>query len=108
MFKIEKTDKKACFRCGKNNHKQEFCFFKNKKCFRSKKIGHNASVCKSKKEFNNNINLINYVAPFYAKCKAFGNKFNMEIDTRSAVTLINKNIFNPCTHIGGQNRAQLP
>ncbi len=36
-----------CGRCGKNNHKAEDCYAKNKTCEKCQKIGHYANMCKS-------------------------------------------------------------
>ena len=39
--------KKACHRCGKNNHSADNCFYKEAICNKCKKKGHLAKVCRS-------------------------------------------------------------
>ena len=39
--------KKACHRCGKNNHSADNCFYKETICNKCKKKGHLAKVCRS-------------------------------------------------------------
>mgnify|MGYP000067250698 CR=1 FL=1 len=34
-----------CFRCGKNNHSSDTCFFRNSKCHGCKKVGHIVKKC---------------------------------------------------------------
>ncbi|UYV72469.1 K02A2.6-like [Cordylochernes scorpioides] len=37
-----------CFRCGNTNHREEQCFFKDKRCFKCQKLGHISRVCKNR------------------------------------------------------------
>ena len=39
---------KPCYRCGKNNHRQENCYFKESKCKNCGKIGHINKACKAR------------------------------------------------------------
>lgn len=36
---------KPCWRCGKNNHEPDKCYFKNTECFKCRKIGHIGKMC---------------------------------------------------------------
>jgi nucleoside-triphosphatase THEP1 len=38
----------ACTRCGKNNHEQSQCYFKDKVCHKCSKLGHTQKMCRSK------------------------------------------------------------
>ena len=37
---------KSCFRCGKNNHPPEQCYFRDSECFKCKRKGHISRQCK--------------------------------------------------------------
>ena len=41
--------KRSCYRCGRNNHSEKECRFKEAKCHKCGKLGHIASVCRAKK-----------------------------------------------------------
>lgn len=41
-----------CFRCGKNNHSEDKCFYKNSKCHKCKETGHLGRVCRSRQNVN--------------------------------------------------------
>ncbi|UYV83409.1 K02A2.6-like [Cordylochernes scorpioides] len=48
--KVRLRDEKKilkCFRCGNTNHREEQCFFKDKRCFKCQKLGHISRVCKN-------------------------------------------------------------
>ena len=40
VVNFNKVTRKNCFRCGKNNHSPEECFFKDKECYKCNKKGH--------------------------------------------------------------------
>ena len=42
----------TCHRCGKNNHSQEECQFRNAECFSCHTDGHIAAICNKKKSIN--------------------------------------------------------
>ena len=44
------SSSKPCYRCGKNNHDQADCWFKDKTCMNCNKIGHIAPVCRQPKQ----------------------------------------------------------
>ena len=41
-------ERQACFRCGRTNHSETNCKFKNAECHRCGKIGHIAPICRTK------------------------------------------------------------
>ncbi|UYV67323.1 K02A2.6-like, partial [Cordylochernes scorpioides] len=48
--KVRLRDEKKifkCLRCGNTNHREEQCFFKDKRCFKCQKLGHMSRVCKN-------------------------------------------------------------
>ena len=50
---INKLDTKECFRCGKNNHVPDKCFFRKAKCRGCQSIGHIVKKCPEKPDNNN-------------------------------------------------------
>ena len=45
VVNFNKETLKNCFRCGKNNHTPEECFFKEKECYKCHKKGHLGLKC---------------------------------------------------------------
>ena len=43
---------KSCYRCGKSNHDQQDCYFKERTCLNCDKIGHISTVCRTPKRNN--------------------------------------------------------
>ncbi|UYV70129.1 K02A2.6-like [Cordylochernes scorpioides] len=60
--KVRRRNEKIfkCFRCGYTNHREEQCFFKEKRCFKCQKLGHISRVCKNgnwRSDRNNNCSI---------------------------------------------------
>lgn len=47
-----------CFRCGKNNHQDNQCQFRNNKCFSCRKFGHLADMCNSSSTAKSGLSLV--------------------------------------------------
>ncbi|UYV80374.1 hypothetical protein LAZ67_19000010 [Cordylochernes scorpioides] len=60
--KVRRRNEKIfkCFRCGYTNHREQQCFFKEKRCFKCQKLGHISRVCKNgngRSDRNNNCSI---------------------------------------------------
>ena len=103
---------KKCRRCGKNSHHENKCYFANKNCYTCKQLGHSSRMCKQKKIncmeaqedstqsnvntlYNeDNINMIDYCPPFFARVNFKNLVIRMEIDTGAAASIIDYDTFN--------------
>ncbi|UYV72072.1 hypothetical protein LAZ67_9001730 [Cordylochernes scorpioides] len=99
-----KTWKFPCKHCGKRNHTQERCFFKNAKCFACGKLGHVEAICYRKKwkKVNSidqervNIGFIserNYDNSIHLKLHIDQRNIDMQIDSGTSRSIISERTF---------------
>lgn len=105
-----KKCKCKCKRCDKKHSGK--CYFENATCYKCGKIGHIAPACQSKinlveesetdSDFEDSLKLVKVnkikcsgkiIPPYYVKLNLNGIPVNFQVDTGSAFTLINKNVF---------------
>ena len=114
---------KACYRCGKTNHSSQDCFYKDKTCTNCGKVGHIRPACRQlkNKEPERKMEKSHRRRPVHQldqhssegeilslnvhaieksdsdkimiNCKINKASIEMEVDTGSAVTLINRDLF---------------
>lgn len=112
----QKASSKKCSRCGRTNHSDDQCRFKNATCHNCKIAGHVIAVCPSKKDSVNlvndsrNNNMIVSVddsitdqlfsitsgdgaTPIWANVMIDGKPMQFVIDSGSSVSIISKRIY---------------
>ncbi|UYV69343.1 K02A2.6-like, partial [Cordylochernes scorpioides] len=102
-----------CFRCGYTNHREEKCFFKDKRCFKCQKLGHISRVCKNgnwRSDRNNcsidkeaeatnglfNINQVkdtSNMRSYMVKVRTSGRDMNMLIDSGTGKNIISEKTY---------------
>ncbi|UYV66738.1 K02A2.6-like [Cordylochernes scorpioides] len=112
-----------CFRCGNTNHREEQCFFKDKRCFKCQKLGHISRVCKNgnwRSDRNNcsideeagatnglfNVNQVedtSNLRNYMVRVQTSGRDINMLIDSGTG-----KNIFSEKTYIETWVKSERP
>ncbi|UYV63564.1 hypothetical protein LAZ67_2004683 [Cordylochernes scorpioides] len=101
----DRTWKYLCKHCGKRNHHQERCFFKNAKCYACVKLGHVEAICYRKKwEKVHSIDLErvnigfiserNYDNSMLLKLRIDQRNLNMKIDSGTGRSIISERTFN--------------
>ncbi|UYV63694.1 K02A2.6-like, partial [Cordylochernes scorpioides] len=114
--KVRRRNEKIfkCFRCGYTNHREEQCFFKDKRCFKCQKLGHISRVCKNgnwRSDRNNNCSIdeeaeatnglfnINQVKDtsnmrnYMVKVRTSGRDMNMLIDSGTRKNIISEKTY---------------
>ncbi|UYV62676.1 hypothetical protein LAZ67_2001524, partial [Cordylochernes scorpioides] len=114
--KVRRRNEKIfkCFRCGYTNHREEQCFFKEKRCFKCQKLGHISRVCKNgnwRSDRNNNCSIdeeaeatnglfnINQVKDtsnmrnYMVKVRTSGRDMNMLIDSGTRKNIISEKTY---------------
>ncbi|UYV68431.1 K02A2.6-like [Cordylochernes scorpioides] len=102
-----------CFRCGYTNHREEKCFFKDKRCFKCQKLGHISRVFKNgnwRSDRNNcsideeaeatnglfNINQVkdtSNMRSYMVKVRTSGRDMNMLIDSGTGKNIISEKTY---------------
>ncbi|UYV64748.1 hypothetical protein LAZ67_3001847 [Cordylochernes scorpioides] len=113
--KVRRRNEKIfkCFRCGYTNHREEQCFFKDKRCFKCQKLGHISRVCKNgnwrsdrnncsideEAEATNGLFNINQVKDtsnmrnYMVKVRTSGRDMNMLIDSGTEKNIISEKTY---------------
>ncbi|UYV63925.1 hypothetical protein LAZ67_2006034, partial [Cordylochernes scorpioides] len=114
--KVRRRNEKIfkCFRCGYTNHREEQCFFKEKRCSKCQKLGHISRVCKNgnwRSDRNNNCSIdeeaeatnglfnINQVKDtsnmrnYMVKVRTSGRDMNMLIDSGTRKNIISEKTY---------------
>ncbi|UYV63446.1 ABLIM3 [Cordylochernes scorpioides] len=113
--KVRRRNEKIfkCFRCGYTNHREEQCFFKDKRCFKCQKLGHISRVCKNgnwrsdrnncsideEAEATNGLFNINQVKDtsnmrnYMVKVRTSGRDMNMLIDSGTRKNIISEKTY---------------